>query len=107
MNEKERDIIQRLNTIVDQLLSGKNKFSLDSIDFDGIEEENIASLANKVISLFEQYRDCYGFLMELSRGRLYTESPRMNAFANPFKQLHSELRHLTWQIQQIQKIWKK
>jgi len=25
----------------------------------------------------------------------------MNAFANPFKQLHSELRHLTWQIQEI------
>ena len=101
MNEYESDIILRLNTIVDRLLSGKSKFDFDTIDFESIEDEGIKSLASKVINLFEQYRDCYMFLMDLSRGRLYTESPRMNAFANPFKQLHSELRHLTWQIQEI------
>ena len=101
MNGKESDIILKLNTIVDRLLSGKNKFDLDITDFDSIEDEGIKSLAGKVINVFEQYRDCYMFLMDLSRGRLYTESPRMNAFANPFKQLHSELRHLTWQIQEI------
>ena len=101
MSGKESDIILKLNTIVDRLLSGKSKFDFDTIDFDGIDDEGIKSLAGKIINVFEQYRDCYMFLMDLSRGRLSTEFPRMNAFANPFKQLHSELRHLTWQIQEI------
>jgi hypothetical protein len=101
MNGKESGIILKLNHIVDQILSGKRKFDLDVGDIDNIENEDIKSLAGKIIHLGEQYRDCYGFIMDLSCGRLYMESPRMNAFANPFKQLHSELRYLTWQIQEI------
>jgi PAS domain S-box-containing protein len=101
MNGNKSDIIQKLNTIVDRLLSGKHKFDFDKNDLVNIEDESIKSLADKVVQLAEQYRDCYGFIMDLARGRLYTESPRINTFANPFKQLHSELRHLTWQIQEI------
>jgi PAS domain S-box-containing protein len=101
MNGKENNIIQELNHIVDQILSGKKKLDLDVIDVDGIEEEGVKLLASNIIHLGEQYRDCYRFMVDLSCGRLYTEPPRMNAFANPFKQLHSELRHLTWQIQEI------
>ena len=101
MNGKESDIILKLNHIVNQMLSGKRKFDLDIGNIEDIEDESVKSLAHKVLHLADQYRDCYGFMMDLSCGRLYTESPRMNAFANPFKQLHSELRHLTWQIQEI------
>ena len=101
MNGKENDILLRLNRIVDQILSGKRKFDLDVGDIDDIENEEIKSLTGKIVQLGEQYRDCYGFIVDLSCGRLSTEPPRMNAFANPFKQLHSELRHLTWQIQEI------
>jgi len=101
MNGKESDIIQKLNHIVNQILSGKRKFDLDVGNIDDIENENVKSLTDKIVQLGEQYRDCYGFMLDLSCGRLYTEPPRMNAFANPFKQLHSELRHLTWQIQGI------
>ena len=101
MNGNESNIIQKLNYIVNQILSGKSKFNLDVAEVDNIEDEDIRSLAKKIVNLGEQYRDCYKFIVDLSCGRLYTESPRMNAFANPFKQLHSELRHLTWQIQEI------
>jgi len=101
MSENDSNVIHKLNSIVDQLLSGKRKFNFDLGDIDSIEDERLKMLAGKVVTLAEQYRDCYGFIIDLSCGRLYTESPRMNAFANPFKQLHSELRHLTWQIQQI------
>ena len=101
MNGNKGDVILKLDSIIDQLLAGKNKFVLPTINIDDIEDESIKSLAGKIIHLFEQYRDCYGFIVDLSRGKLYTESPRMNAFANPFKQLHAELRHLTWQIQAI------
>ena len=101
MNGQVSNIIQKLNHIVNQILSGKSKFNLDAGDVDNIEDEDIKSLAKKIVNLGEQYRDCHSFLVDLSCGRLYTEPPRMNAFANPFKQLHSELRHLTWQIQEI------
>ena len=101
MNGKKSDIFLNLNKVVDQLLSGKRKISFDAIDIDNIEDEELKSLASKIVHLAEQYRDCSGFLVDLSCGRLCTEPPRMNAFSNPFKQLHSELRHLTWQIQEI------
>ena len=101
MNGNESDIIRNLSTIVDQLLSGKRKFDLDAVEVDNIEDEELKSLAGKITHLAELYRDCYSFILDLSRGKLYTESPQKNAFADPFKQLHSELRHLTWQIQEI------
>ncbi len=101
MNGKENDVVLKLNRIVDKLLSGNRKIDLDVGDMDGVEDKDLISLANKIVHLGEQYRDNYGFIMDLSSGKLYTEAPRMNAFANPFKQLHSELRHLTWQIQEI------
>jgi len=101
MDGKESDIILKINHIVNQILSGKRKLDLDIGDISGIKDEGVKSLAGKVLQLGEQYRDCYGFILDLSCGRLYTEAPRMNVFANPFKQLHSELRHLTWQIQEI------
>jgi len=101
MVENEGDIIRKLNNVVDRLLSGKHKFEFDKSELDIIENESFKSLAEKIVNLAEQYRDCYGFIIDLACGRLYTEAPRMNIFANPFKQLHSELRHLTWQIQEI------
>jgi PAS domain S-box-containing protein len=101
MNDSEKDIILKIKSITDQILSGKRKINTDIGDTSGIEDERIRELADRVVSLGEQYRECYGFIIDLASGKLYMEPPRMNAFANPFKQLHSELRHLTWQIQEI------
>ncbi len=101
MTGKENDVILKLNRIVDKLLSGNRKIDLDVGEMDGVDDKDLISLASKVVHLGEQYRGCYDFILELSSGKLYTEAPRMNAFASPFKQLHSELRHLTWQIQEI------
>ena len=101
MAGKESNIVQKLNNVIDSLLSGKHKIEFDKGELDIIEDESFRSLAEKIVGLAEQYRDCNNFIMDLARGKLSTEAPRMNFFANPFKQLHSELRHLTWQIQEI------
>ena len=101
MNECERDIVLKAIEIIDQVLSGKRKVNPDISDMDDIEDEEIKNLVTKVVTLGRQYRDAYEFIIDLSCGKLFTESPRMNVFANPFKQLQSELRHLTWQIQEI------
>ena len=101
MNGSERDVIQNLTHIADQLLSGKRKIKIGIEDIDGIEDEGLRVLTSKLVTMAEQYTECSSFIVDLSSGKLCSEPPRMNAFANPFKQLHSELRHLTWQIQQI------
>ena len=100
MSENDSDVIRKLIDVSDQLLSSKRKIKVD-IDIDGIENEELKSLAGKIKSMAEQFMESFAFMIDLSYGKLFTEPPRANAFANPFKQLHSELRHLTWQIQQI------
>ncbi|MDR0815205.1 MAG: hypothetical protein LBN37_05590, partial [Bacteroidales bacterium] len=101
MNNQEDEIVLKLTGIANQLSSGKRKLNLDIGNIEDIENENIRELAQKIVHLGEQYRDCYGFIMDLANGKLYTEPPRGNPFVDPFKQLHSDLRHLTWQIQEI------
>ena len=83
------------------MLSGRGNMNLDPIDIDSIEDEALKSLASNIVDLDQQYKSCYRFIMDLSFGRLDTIPPRRNTFSDPFKQLHSELLHLTWQIQQI------
>ena len=101
MNGDGSDVIQILNNIVNQMISGKRKIKFD-LDIESIENENIKSLASKIVAMAAQFTECYGFILDLACGRLNCEPPsRTNAFASPFKQLHSDLRHLTWQIQQI------
>jgi signal transduction histidine kinase len=51
--------------------------------------------------LVKEYCDARNFTIEFARGRLDIYPPRHNRIADPFKQLHSELCHLAWQIKQI------
>ena len=95
------EIVFKLDKTIHQLISGEGNLNLDLIDIDSVNDEALKSLAVKIVNLAEQYKRCYRFIIDLSFGRLDTEVPSMNVFAYPFKQLHAELRHLTWQIQQI------
>lgn len=101
MNGKEHDVVLKMNNIVNQILSGKRKLNLEAGAVAGLEDGSLKLFAGSFVHLCEQYRDCYEFILALSSGKLDAESPRMNVFANPFKQLHADLRHLTWQIQEI------
>ncbi|MDR2627284.1 MAG: PAS domain S-box protein, partial [Dysgonamonadaceae bacterium] len=101
MNDNENNILLKLILIVDQILSGKRKINLDTSGIENCESEQLKELVEKIVSLAEQYKESYGFILDLASGKLNISPPRINAFANPFKQLHSDLRHLTWQIQEI------
>jgi signal transduction histidine kinase len=59
------------------------------------------TLTEKITDLGKQYCEARSFILGLSRGRLDLSPPRFNRFADPYKQLHSELCHLVWQITQI------
>jgi PAS domain S-box-containing protein len=100
MNENEKQALQQCTEILRQIVSGQRVIT---------DIENPASLANQEVNelvsitqqLCNQYNDNYNFILDLSRGKLDTIPPPKNSFANPFKQLHSELNHLTWQIKEI------
>ena len=101
MTEKDNIIIAHLRNIVDQILSG---YCVSNVNLDDIlssENQAINELSEKVAALAWQYRESYRFIIDLASGKLNIDTPRNNSFANPYKQLHSELRHLTWQIQEI------
>lgn len=53
---------------------------------------------NALLKAFSEARD---FLTALSGGILDVAPPRRNFLVSPFKQLQANLRHLTWQTQQI------
>jgi signal transduction histidine kinase len=101
MTEKEQATARRLSQIVDSILDGRNRFPTDVDGLDAIEDESFRTLAQKTVELGKKYQDGYTFLMALASGKLCVEAPFHNNMISPFKQLHSELRYLTWQIGEI------
>ena len=97
----EKQIILNLAETIDKMLSGslcKNETSID-IPVSQVEEVNV--LTEKIVSLVKQYCEAREFILELARGCLDCPPPQHNRIADPYKQLHSELRHLAWQIAQV------
>lgn len=101
MAENEQDILARLNKSVDQILFGDKPDKIVEGEIRTSEDPLLEELSQKMQFLNNQFCDSYQFIVDLSRGKLNTETPVRNLFVNPYKQLQSELRYLTWQIQQI------
>lgn len=51
--------------------------------------------------LLDQHAEAREFIGALAKGDIIVEPPRKNQLVAPFKQLHSSLHHLVWQIQQV------
>lgn len=91
---------EELLNVINDLRQGqkvKNQY-FNECDYNSEEERKLCEEIKKFI---DEYNQNYNYIIELSQGKLEVEPPRKNSFANPYKQLHSELLHLTWQIQQI------
>ena len=94
--------LDQLNQILEQISTGKMVQNLPQ-DIPLPDEPAQVQLYKNIFMLARQYNESYHFLVDLARGKLDTAPPIRNYFSNPFKNLHSELLHLTWQIQQIAK----
>lgn len=100
MDTRERKIISGLCGAIKQIEQGQRVIA----DFESIEDSDtpeLNELRKEIKLLSEQYVDSYNFILDVAAGKLDTTPPAKNNFANPFKQLHSDLIHLTWQIKQI------
>ena len=97
----EVQIIVKLTETIDRMLAGSIGSTKGVIDIPISKTPEVNMLTEKIADLVKQYCDARSFTIEISRGRLDVYPPRHNRIADPFKQLHSELCHLAWQITQI------
>jgi diguanylate cyclase (GGDEF)-like protein len=95
-------LLDQLNQILEQISTGRVVQSLPK-DLPLLTYPAQNQLIKNILLLARQYNESFNFLQDLARGKLDTAPPIRNYFSNPFKNLHSELLHLTWQIQQIAK----
>ncbi len=65
------------------------------------DTNDLKGLVETLNALFDAFAEANGFLNALSEGALDVEPPRRNHLIAPFKRLHANLRHLTWQTQQV------
>jgi diguanylate cyclase (GGDEF)-like protein/PAS domain S-box-containing protein len=100
MNDRDRSVLAQLIKLLSVIQAGR-PVPMDAIETGGCDSDEVRALAASVAALRQQYNDGYRFILDLARGELDTTPPRGNSLVTPFKQLHSELLHLTWQIQQI------
>jgi len=71
---------------------------LDLIEHDSHKVTELVSTTNRLIKSFNEAND---FISSLAQGKLNIDIPGRNYLASKFKQLHSNLRHLIWQVQQV------
>lgn len=110
MDTSEKHTFSILNQILLLLVQGKMKLALEL--FGKAEQELIEQIPNPEFipnfrAFIQQYLDGAVFLHEIANGNLDATPPRdplrQNFIVTQFKQLHSNLLHLTWQTQQIAK----
>jgi len=94
--------IDRITEAIYFILNGKAPVPLDlPSDYPDNEIKQLAEAINQLIDFVLEISE---FIIPLSHGHLNTKIPgRKNFLASPFKELHSRLRHLTWQAQEIAK----
>jgi hypothetical protein len=66
-------------------------------------EDDLRALCAAASALTRTFQEARDFISALSKGALEVDPPPRNFLISPFKQLHANLRHLTWQTQQVAK----
>ena len=84
---------------LDLLMQGKSPAKIEATKIDDPSDRQLAEAINQLITFVQEI---HRFIVPLARGELHdiSVSPK-NFLASPFKELHSRLRHLTWQTKQV------
>jgi hypothetical protein len=91
------EICEKLSLLLQGKIPGKI-----AVENKSGEDKRLAESVNLLIGFMEEI---HAFIFPLSKGELNTCAiiHRNNFLASPFKELHSRLRHLTWQAGQVAK----
>lgn len=100
MDSRERAIVSGVAQALQALLRGEPVAST-SLELPEDSEDEIRELCVAARSLVGTFAEARDFISSLSRGGLEVDPPPRNFLISSFKQLHSNLRHLTWQTKQV------
>jgi len=75
--------------------------TLASIVIDDTNSDTVRNLYKEIAFFSKNQSEAREYILALSQGNLNMISPKGNHLIDPFKELHSNLRHLVWQTQQI------
>ena len=100
----DNEILLQLTDVISAISKGRIDEIMPSLATVVIDDTNsvaVRKLYHEIASLSMRQRDATDYIFELSKGNLNIISPKGNHLIDPFKELHSNLRHLVWQTQQI------
>jgi len=97
MNRRESLILRELNEHLSRLFRGDFSPPLPI----SAQAAEFQALADSIGRLAALVADAQNFVSALSQGKLDVDPPPRNPMIAPLKQLHANLRHLTWQAKQI------
>jgi len=97
MNEQDRQLLRELTEQVERVLRG----DFSPLPLSAPPSPEILPLAELLAKLTRSLQEAQDFICTMSLGRLDVTPPPRNHLVAPFKQLQANLRHLTWQTQQI------
>jgi diguanylate cyclase (GGDEF)-like protein len=97
MNERDRQLIRELTEQVGRLAQG----DFAPLRLSTVPCPEIDMLAGALSKLADSLAEAREFVFAVSQGQLDVDIPPRNHLISPFKQLQANLRHLTWQTQQI------
>jgi diguanylate cyclase (GGDEF)-like protein len=98
MKNEEKELIRKLSLRLFRLLEGE---TAPERVVAGGTDPCLADLVDAVEAVAGSLVEAQAFFMALADGNLDQDPPPHNQLIAPFKRLHSHLRHLTWQTQQI------
>lgn len=106
MTEADARLAHTLLAALEALSTG----AVPDLAFDAPDSPDVADasppmreLAKTLAHTLHTFADASGFITGLAKGDLNAPYPARNFLLSPYKSLHANLRHLTWQTQQIAK----
>ena len=102
MNENR--IVSQITNVIEGITEGNHhavKSILAELKKEDIPSDDLRKLYEAVAVLARKQEEAGEFILSLSHGELDLDPPRHNHFIAPFKELHSNLRHLVWQVGQF------
>jgi signal transduction histidine kinase len=104
MENGQEQILNTFNRVLQLLMDGAMEEGiaiLDGVNPETAANQNDSTFINNFKKFIQQYYEGANFINALAEGNLDIEPPRRNYVISHYKQLQSNLRHLTWQTQQI------
>lgn len=98
MDLHDEQLLQHLTGTLAAMLNGVMP---ESLSVDGFADPALNLLCQNITALIQSIVEAQSFIAALSEGKLDIYPPPRNHLIAPFKQLHANLLHLTWQTQQI------